>query len=204
MFNGLDDIDWASMEHAYGSAAEVPALLRAMRSADAEERLEAFGRFYSAVYHQNSVYEPTAASLPFLFEMARDAGTPDRAAVVRLIVGIGDDALSRLDGEYIDLPTLQAAVTEMRRHADILVVLAADPDPDVRRAAIPALGLFVDDDGGGRAAALLQERLAAADGLPERLAVVEATATLALRSPTVAEQARSRLAAVAADPHRDP
>lgn len=203
MFNGLDDIDWASMEHAYGSAAEVPSLLRAMRSANAEERTEAFGEFYGAVYHQNSVYEPTAASLPFLFEMACDTDTPDRAAVVQLIVGIGDDALSRLDGDYLDLPVLEAAVAHMRQHADALVALTADPDPEVRRAAIPALGLFVDDDGGRRADALLHERLATEDGLMERLVVVEATATLALRLPTVAEQARTRLATAAADPHRD-
>nr|WP_235619372.1 hypothetical protein [Embleya scabrispora] len=164
MFNGLEDIDWASMEHAFGSAAEVPSLLRAMRSVNAEERKKAFDEFYGAVYHQNSVYEPTAASLPFLFEMACDTDTPDRAAVVQLIVGIGDDALSRLDGDYLDLPALEAAVAHMRRHADALVALTADPDPDVRRAAIPALGLFVDDDGGRRADALLHERLAAEDG----------------------------------------
>ncbi|OPC76697.1 hypothetical protein B4N89_45245 [Embleya scabrispora] len=203
MFNGLDDIDWACLEHAYGSAEEVPGLLRAMRSPDADKREKAFDRYRGAVYHQGSVYESTAASLPFLFEMARDAGTPDRAAVVRLVVGVGNDALIRLDGGYLHLPVLQAAVTHMRRHADALVALTADPDPDVRRAAIPALGLFVDDDGGARAAALLRERMATADGIAERLAVVEATATLALRLPGVAEQARTWLAAVATDTHRD-
>ncbi|MET9914311.1 hypothetical protein ABZZ74_47725 [Streptomyces sp. NPDC006476] len=38
MFEGLDDIDWASLEHAYGTAEEVPALLRALRSTHTEER----------------------------------------------------------------------------------------------------------------------------------------------------------------------
>jgi hypothetical protein len=32
MFSGLHDVDWASMHHAYGSAEEVPALLKALRS----------------------------------------------------------------------------------------------------------------------------------------------------------------------------
>jgi hypothetical protein len=41
MFEGLHDIDWASMEHAYGSAEEVPALLWALRSPQAEERRKA-------------------------------------------------------------------------------------------------------------------------------------------------------------------
>jgi hypothetical protein len=26
MFSGLEDVDWPSMKHAYGSAGEVPAL----------------------------------------------------------------------------------------------------------------------------------------------------------------------------------
>ncbi|MGW2620481.1 hypothetical protein [Streptomyces sp. NPDC001500] len=82
MFDGLHDIDWASMEHAYGSAEEVPALLWALRSPDAEERHKALNRFYGAVHHQGSVYPSTAASLPFLFELAADDATPERAAVV--------------------------------------------------------------------------------------------------------------------------
>jgi len=34
MFDGLHDIDWASMKHAYGSAGDVPTLLWALRSPD--------------------------------------------------------------------------------------------------------------------------------------------------------------------------
>ncbi|WP_331738475.1 HEAT repeat domain-containing protein [Embleya sp. NBC_00896] len=202
MFTGLDDIDWASMEHAYGSAEEVPALLRSMGSADVEERNKAFDEFYGVVYHQNSVYEPTAASLPFLFELACDAGTPDRAAVVELIVGIGEDALAFLDRPYEPYPAWLDAVAELRRRADTLVAFTADPDVCVRRAAIPALALFVDD-GGARAVALLRDRLPAEHGLVERLAVVEAMATLALRLPAVSEQARTWLAAVVTAPDAD-
>jgi hypothetical protein len=48
------------MKHAYGTAEEVPALLRALRSPDDEERHKALDRFYGAVHHQGSVYPPTA------------------------------------------------------------------------------------------------------------------------------------------------
>ncbi|MFK4122889.1 hypothetical protein [Streptomyces longwoodensis] len=44
MYEGLHRIDWASMKHAYGTAEEVPALLRALRSPQAEERREALER----------------------------------------------------------------------------------------------------------------------------------------------------------------
>ncbi|MFJ4788601.1 hypothetical protein [Streptomyces sp. NPDC088794] len=66
MVDGLHDIDWASMEHAYGSAEEIPAMLWALRSPDARERSKALDHFYSAVHHQGDVYPVTAASLPFL------------------------------------------------------------------------------------------------------------------------------------------
>lgn len=95
MFEGLDDIDWASMEHAYGTAEEVPALLWALRSPHTEERRKALDRFYGAVHHQGSVYPSTAASLPFLFELAADGTTPERAAVVALLVSIGRESLDQ-------------------------------------------------------------------------------------------------------------
>ncbi|MEU6379031.1 hypothetical protein [Streptomyces sp. NPDC046909] len=50
------------MEHAYGSAEEVPTLLTALRSPDAGIRREALDRFYGAVHHQGSVFPPTAAA----------------------------------------------------------------------------------------------------------------------------------------------
>jgi len=52
MFNGLHEIDWSATEHAYGPASEIPALLLALRSADAEQRGGALSRFYGAVHHQ--------------------------------------------------------------------------------------------------------------------------------------------------------
>ncbi|MGW6737594.1 hypothetical protein [Streptomyces sp. NPDC055013] len=151
MFDGLHDIDWASMEHAYGSAEEIPALLAALASPDAAERDAAFDRFYGAVHHQGSVYPPTAASLPFLLELAADRATPDRAAVITLLVSIGRESLERGfedDGTEIDYypPTGYAqAMGFLRERGAAFVGLARDPDPDVRLAAIPGLGFFLDD-----------------------------------------------------------
>lgn len=77
------------MEHAYGPAGEIPALLLALRSAEAEQRGRALSRFYGAVHDQGDVYGRTTASLPFLLKLAGDATTPDRAATVELLVSIG-------------------------------------------------------------------------------------------------------------------
>ncbi|MEU1601216.1 HEAT repeat domain-containing protein [Streptomyces sp. NPDC005708] len=208
MFDGLHDIDWASLEHAYGSAEEVPVLLTALRSPDAEERHKALDRFYGAVHHQGSVYPPTAASLPFLFELAVDGATPDRAAVVALLVSIGRESLDRGfedDGteiEYYPPMGCAQAVAFLRERGVEFANLARDPDPDVRLAAIPGLGLFLDD--ADRAAAVLRERLAAERGIAARLRIVEAAATLALRLPAASQQMMDWLAGLASDPAQGP
>ncbi|MGW3248254.1 HEAT repeat domain-containing protein [Streptomyces sp. NPDC001070] len=208
MFDGLHDIDWASMAHAYGSAEEVPALLTALRSPDAEVRRKALDRFYGAVHHQGSVYPPTAASLPFLLELAVDGATPDRAAVLALLVSIGRESLDRGfedDGTEIDYyPPMGCAqaVVYLRERSGEFVELARDRDPDVRLAAIPGLGLFLDD--ADRAAAALRERLAAERGIAARLRIVEAAATLALRLPAASQQVMDWLAGLAADPAQGP
>ncbi|WP_369244353.1 HEAT repeat domain-containing protein [Streptomyces sp. R41] len=208
MFDRLQDIDWASMEHAYGSAEEVPALLWALRSSDAGARHKALDRFYGAVHHQGSVYPPTAASLPFLFELAADVATPDRAAVVALLVSIGRESLERGfedDGteiEYYPPMGCAQAVAFLCERGVEFAELARDPDPDVRLAAIPGLGLFLDD--ADRAAAVLRERLAAERGIAARLRIVEAAATLALRLPAVSQQVMDWLAVLAADPAQSP
>ncbi|WNM32633.1 HEAT repeat domain-containing protein [Streptomyces sp. Li-HN-5-11] len=208
MFDGLHDIDWASMEHAYGTAEEVPALLRALRSPDAVERHKALDRFYGAVHHQGSVYPPTAASLPFLLELAADGATPERAAVVALLVSIGRESLERGfedDGteiEYYPPTGCVQAVAFLRERGAQFADLARDPDPDVRLAAIGGLGLFLDN--ADQATVMLRERLAAEQGTAARLRIVEAAATLALRVPAALQPVLDWLAGLATDPALGP
>ncbi len=202
MFNGLHLIDWSSMTHAYGPAGQVPSLLTAMRSPDADERGKAYDEFYSAVHHQGDVYPCTAASLPFLFELAGDAATPDRAAVVRLLVSIGAVAVERCEEEYAHSSGHAEAAVLVRERAEEFIGFASETDPGVRRAAIPAPALFLDD--ASRAATVVRGRLPAESGIVERLLVVEAMATLALRLPTLSDEAMAWFAGLAADVAVDP
>src|SRR5262245_32636478 len=105
-FEGLHDIDWASMHHAYGTAEEVPGLLEALASDDAEEREKALSRFYGAVHHQGDVNQCTTATVPLLFELACDPAAPDRAEIIRLLVSIGTKALDHYDDLLIDYDDL--------------------------------------------------------------------------------------------------
>ncbi|MEU9845065.1 HEAT repeat domain-containing protein [Actinomadura sp. NPDC048032] len=75
---GLDGIDWAGLDHAYGSAEDVPDLLRALSSSDEDEREAALGELFTTVFHQGSRYGASAAAVPFLLGLASHPGTPER------------------------------------------------------------------------------------------------------------------------------
>ncbi|MEV7858518.1 HEAT repeat domain-containing protein [Streptomyces hirsutus] len=203
MINDVDSIDWSSMGHAYGPAVDVPVWLRAMASPDPGVRERALGDFYSAAHHQGDVYACTAASLPFLFALADDPATPDRASIVELLVSIGRESVDRDDGGVRFAPdgTISTACTDsaamMRDRSEAFVAHAADVDPGVRRAAIAGLGLFLDD--ADRAVGTLCSRLPAASGIVERLLVVKTMADLALRLPAARTAATAWLRGLSDD-----
>ncbi len=208
VINELDSVDWSSTSHAYGPADDLPGWLEGMASADPDVRDKAFSDFSGAAHHQGDVYPCTAASLPFLFDLAEDTATPDRAPVIALLLSIGRASLDRdMDAVYFTPAGEESTAhvdiaTEMRARADAFVRYAADPDPLVRRAAIEGLGLFLDD--GGRAVEILRGRLEAEDGIVERLLVVRTTADLALRLPAAQAAATAWLDSLADDATSSP
>ncbi|MFF0155722.1 HEAT repeat domain-containing protein [Micromonospora sp. NPDC005203] len=94
MLDGLDDIDWAQLSHAYGAADDVPDQLRGLLSPDPTTRGEALVDLYTNVFHQGSRFEASAYAVPFLLELLADPATPDPAAVLGLLsalaVGYGE------------------------------------------------------------------------------------------------------------------
>ncbi|MER7480652.1 HEAT repeat domain-containing protein [Streptomyces sp. NPDC126510] len=151
MFRGMDEVDWASLRHAYGSAEDVPGLLRGLASADPAERQTALDGMYGAVHHQDDdVRDSTLACVPFLLTLAGRQEVRDRAGVVELLVSIGDVAGARGDRAAEVRDTLRA-------RADVFVRLAGDPDAAVRRVVPGALVRYVDRP--ARLLALLRERI---------------------------------------------
>ncbi|GGV98566.1 HEAT repeat domain-containing protein [Streptomyces narbonensis] len=148
MFTGIDDVDWASMDHAYGDASDVPELLRGLASADAAEREIALDGMYGAVHHQGDVYDCTVACVPFLFELVATAGLPGRGEIVELLRSIdGDgrnpeemDFWSDDEDEYAAwADTLARAEADTRARSGELLGVLADPDARLRRAVPGAL-----------------------------------------------------------------
>ncbi|MFD8080872.1 hypothetical protein ACFV4F_04140 [Kitasatospora sp. NPDC059722] len=154
--DGLDDIDWAALNHAYGPATDVPGLLRDLTSPDPAERDHALDALYGGVHHQGDVYDSTLACLPFLCALAAAPAVADRGSLLTLLDSIGESAARR--AELADhLPDPQAVVTRaqetgcwgddlelaygllareaLEQRLPGLTALLADAEPDVRAAA---------------------------------------------------------------------
>ncbi|WP_093652636.1 HEAT repeat domain-containing protein [Streptomyces wuyuanensis] len=184
MFTGMDEVDWASMGHAYGPADDVPGLLRGLASADPAEREAALDGMYTAVHHQGDVYDSTLACIPFLLELVASPDVQDRGAIVELLTSIGgidldDDELDPEDEEFEDAANYAMAAAAVAAGADVFVGLLDDPDAGVRLAAPCALAMLHGDP--ARVLALLRGRLGGEQDTEVRLALVEAVGRIALR-----------------------
>lgn len=88
MLDTLDTVPWATLEHAYGSADDVPDTLRGLISPEEKTRQEAYYTIYGNIFHQGTRYEATPYAVPFLFEMLRDPNTPDRPSLLGLLTSL--------------------------------------------------------------------------------------------------------------------
>ncbi|MEJ2562275.1 MAG: tetratricopeptide repeat protein [Anaerolineales bacterium] len=82
---GLNEVDWRSLQHAYGTAEDVPALLSMLLSEEDDVREDAFEQLFGNIWHQGTVYEASAFAVPFLLRMLADERTPDRLGVLTLL-----------------------------------------------------------------------------------------------------------------------
>ncbi|QNE74951.1 PBS lyase [Streptomyces finlayi] len=193
MFAGIDEVEWASMEHAYGPADDVPELLRGLASADPAERESALDGMYGAVHHQGDVYGCTLACIPFLFELLVDPGIQDRGCIVELLTSIGGIDLDEDDEEEIDEEEIEGAANyamaaaAVTAGAGVFFELIADEDPAVRLAAPLALATLHSHP--VRVLALLRERLPVEPDEEVRMALVEAAGRVALRHRPLAGRA---------------
>lgn len=112
---GLDTIGWSELKTAHGDGSELPAHLRALRSADAEERKQARWAIYGAVFQQGTRFQAAIQVIPFLYELVGDPETPERGPLLQLILHLG------LGYEDAHLPVgissheLQAALAQLEQ-----------------------------------------------------------------------------------------
>src|SRR5262245_9120892 len=84
MLDGLDKIDWAAVQHAYGTATDVPDMIRGLAAAGDGQPEESLHAAYGNIFHQCTRYSATPKAIPFLIEIAaRGDGDRDLLALIR-------------------------------------------------------------------------------------------------------------------------
>ncbi|MEC4017052.1 hypothetical protein [Streptomyces sp. H27-D2] len=152
MFTGIENVDWASMDHAYGDASDVPRLLRGLASDDPSERDIALDGMYGAVHHQDAC---TVACVPFLFDLLLLPTVRDRGAILELLCGIAGEKEPDPDEIWTDFEDeeehaawvahyVEASATIRGRSAHLFGLLG-DPDPELR-AGVPGALVRLDTD----------------------------------------------------------
>ncbi|MFD9502204.1 hypothetical protein [Streptomyces sp. NPDC060035] len=127
-FADLEAQPWATYQHAYGSAADVPDCLRALADEGEEQAAEALGELYGSILHQGSVYEATAHAVPYL---ARLAGEGVRTAeVLALLGGIAEGGAD--EGESDEAACRRAVTAQL----PLLLASVEAGSADVRQAAV--------------------------------------------------------------------
>lgn len=123
MLDGLDDIDWASLGSATGTADELPAMLRAIAAGAEPEAGNAVGDLVNEVFHQGTVWDCTEPAIPFVVELVLDPSVPHRSSLVYLLGSL-----------------LYEGVDSVDPHVPRLMSLLDDPDDDVRECAAYLVG----------------------------------------------------------------
>jgi hypothetical protein len=115
VLDGLDDISWRRLSHAYGSASDVPGQLRALLSDDAGERRMALWQLGGNVVHQGSRYQASAYAVPFLLEILAGPSPLTPGERVRLTELLGELAIgdpSFYESDEFPLAEIRAEAAE--------------------------------------------------------------------------------------------
>ena len=108
ILEGLDDIDWSSLTHAYGEASDVPSLLRSLLSENEVKRRDAAYQLLGNVWHQGTIYQASAYVVPFLVSLLTKSNIPDRDLVALIFASIADGS------SYLEVHAIRDAESEDR------------------------------------------------------------------------------------------
>ena len=161
--------DFAALEHAYGSAHDLPERLAGLLSGEPRSVAEALGVLDSAVLHQGGIYSCTAPAALFVAGILGDERTgvacvsplpwddrvrPVRAALLEWLGAVGESAA--LGGEDPAERQCRAITPALYR---AVAPFIDDPAAPVRAAALIAAEPLLTDPGLADARTSLAERL---------------------------------------------
>lgn len=168
MFKDIKTIPWDKLQHAYGSAGDVPAKIIALASRFSSKRKNALWELYGNIFHQGSRFQATSYAVPFLVELLEDVNIREREKIIIFLVNIAlgyeeeflpygvNPAQYRVDcsayesqmsldeneqlgvGQNVEIACYDAVLS----HIETLTQLTNDSDISVRHAAVYLLAWF--------------------------------------------------------------
>lgn len=162
----LDAVAWEQLTHAYGHAGRLPHVLRKLAAVGVAVREEAASKLCGLICHQGTLYDATAAALPFVLEIVRRRDLPVIEDLAYLLQAVAESASGPPErikeawafrkkhfGEIYAAPTAEMAEAEveanlaalrvLRQHRSALERLAGETDREIAecgRAALAAIG----------------------------------------------------------------
>jgi hypothetical protein len=100
----LDDPRWGLLQHAYGKAEDIPALLLALASSTgpkAHARDEPWFSLWSSLCHQGDVFTASYAAVPHIVHIASETTTPIDFSFLQLPAAI---EIARRTGHGPEIP----------------------------------------------------------------------------------------------------
>jgi hypothetical protein len=145
VLDNLNDIEWAALSHACGSAENVPGAIGKLASEQRDSIAQGLSELYDCICHQAcSVYEATAPAIPFLLELLRSPSVNCRARILYLLGNIArvaspgdprpDQYVRALDSRYFDTAE-QACRDAIWEGFDVLCSSLVAFDSNLRRVA---------------------------------------------------------------------
>lgn len=111
---GLDEINWAQITDAHGTAEDLPKHLKQLQSSDPEEYISAGDNLFSDICSHGTRYEASAKTVPFLYALISTSKTMAREALLNLLVylAVGQPSLYVPTG--IDLEKWKDRIDEIQ------------------------------------------------------------------------------------------
>jgi hypothetical protein len=110
--------------------------LRAAVSDDPDDRQFAIQLLFETIWHQGTVWEATADTVPFLYRALEADETPEKQALAHLLATIADCQSGKNKH-------MQASRLAVAQQLDLLYPYLRDPEPEIRRSVAAAVGHYL-------------------------------------------------------------
>lgn len=123
-----DDPHWSELTHAYGAAADIPALLKQLETAPApaDWQSEPWLSLWSALCHQQDVYTASYAAIPHIVVLAAAKPARERLEHVNFIASV--EAFRHRKGAPPIPPDLESDYLSAVERAQTLILECLESD----------------------------------------------------------------------------